>query len=135
MAFGAKKIYPIDTKPGTGVGVGIPFNAPGVFKTTYTTKEAIKTNLINYFLTNHTEIPLNPTFGGNLRVFIFQQINTGNLDSLKEDIQYQIGLYFPSVIIASLNIDSFPDINQINVVLKYNIADTGLSDTVEIVFT
>ena len=135
MAFGAKKIYPIDTKPGTGVGVAIPFNAPGTFRTTYTTKEAIKTNLINYFLTNHNEIPLNPTFGGNLRVFIFQQINTGNLDSLKEDIQYQIGLYFPSVIIASLNIDSFPDINQINVVLKYNIQDTGLSDTVEIVFT
>jgi hypothetical protein len=135
MAFGAKKIYPIDTKPGTGVGVAIPFNAPGVFRTTYTTKEAIKTNLINFFLTNKNEIYLNPTFGGNLRAFIFQQISTGNLDSLKEDIQYQLGLYFPSVIIGSLNIDSFPDINQINVVLKYNIQDTGLSDTVEIVFT
>jgi phage baseplate assembly protein W len=135
MAFGAKKIYPIDTKPGTGVGVAIPFNAPGVFRTTYTTKESIKTNLINFFLTNKNEIYLNPTFGGNLRAFIFQQINTGNLDSLKEDIQYQLNLYFPSVIIASLNIDSFPDINQINVVLKYNIQDTGLSDTVEIVFT
>ena len=47
MAFGAKKIFPIDTKPGTGVGVAIPFNAPGVFKTTYTTKEAVKNNLIN----------------------------------------------------------------------------------------
>jgi len=92
-------------------------------------------NLINFFLTNKNEIYLNPTFGGNLRAFIFQQISTGNLDSLKEDIQYQLGLYFPSVIIGSLNIDSFPDINQINVVLKYNIQETGLSDTVEIVFT
>jgi phage baseplate assembly protein W len=135
MAFGAKKIYPIDTKPGTGVGVAIPFNAPGVFKITYTTREAIKTNLINFFLTNKNEIYLNPTFGGNLRAFIFQQINTGNLDSLKEDIQYQIGLYFPSVIIESLNIDSQPDINQINIILKYNIADTGLTDTLEIAFT
>ena len=135
MAFGAKKIYPIDTKPGTGVGVAIPFNAPGVFRTTYTTREAIKTNLINFFLTNKNEIYLNPTFGGNLRAFIFQQIDTGNLDSLKEDIQYQIGLYFPSVIIASLNIDSQPDINQINIILKYNIADTGFTDTLEIAFT
>ena len=135
MAFGAKKIYPIDTRPGTGVGVAIPFNAPGVFKITYTTREAIKTNLINFFLTNKNEIYLNPTFGGNLRAFIFQQINTGNLDSLKEDIQYQIGLYFPSVIIESLNIDSQPDINQINIILKYNIADTGLTDTLEIAFT
>ena len=135
MTFGAKKIYPIDTRPGTGVGVAIPFNAPGVFKTTYTTKEAIKNNLINFFLTNKNEIYLNPTFGGNLRAFIFQQINTGNLDSLKEDIQYQLNLYFPSVIIESLNIDSFPDTNQINIILKYNIQDTGLSDTVEIAFT
>jgi phage baseplate assembly protein W len=135
MAFGAKKIYPIDTKPGTGVGVAIPFNAPGVFRTTYTTREAIKTNLINFFLTNKNEIYLNPIFGGNLRAFIFQQIDTGNLDSLKEDIQYQIGLYFPSVIIESLNIDSQPDINQINIILKYNIADTGLTDTLEIAFT
>ena len=135
MAFGAKKIYPIDTRPGTGVGVAIPFNAPGVFKITYTTREAIKTNLINFFLTNKNEIYLNPIFGGNLRAFIFQQIDTGNLDSLKEDIQYQIGLYFPSVIIASLNIDSQPDINQINIILKYNIADTGFTDTLEIAFT
>jgi phage baseplate assembly protein W len=135
MAFGAKKIYPIDTKPGTGVGVAIPFNAPGVFKITYTTKEAIKNNLINFFLTNKNEIYLNPTFGGNLRAFIFQQINTGNLDSLKEDIQYQLNLYFPSVIVESLNIDSQPDINQINVILKYNIADTGFTDTLEIAFT
>ena len=135
MAFGAKKIYPIDTKPGTGVGVAIPFNAPGVFRITYTTREAIKTNLINFFLTNKNEIYLNPTFGGNLRAFIFQQINTGNLDSLKEDIQYQLNLYFPSVIVESLNIDSQPDINQINVILKYNIADTGFTDTLEIAFT
>ena len=134
MAFGAKKIYPIDTKPGTGVGVAIPFNAPGVFRITYTTKEAIKNNLINFFLTNKNEVYLNPTFGGNLRAFIFQQINTGNLDSLKEDIQSQLNLYFPSVIVESLNIDSQPDINQINIVLKYNIADTGFTDTLEITF-
>ena len=135
MAFGAKKIFPVDFKPGTAVGVGLPFNAPAVFNSTYTTKDAIKYNLLNYFLTNKTERYLNPNFGGNLRAFIFQQIDTGNLDSLKEDIQYQLNLYFPSVIIGSLNIDSFPDINQINVILKYNIKDTGLSDTVEIAFT
>ena len=49
MAFGAKKIFPLDTKPGTGIGLSLPFNAPGVFKTTYTTKETVKYNLINFF--------------------------------------------------------------------------------------
>ena len=135
MAFGAKRIYPIDTKPGTGVGVAIPFNAPGVFKTTYTTREATKSNLINFFLTNKGEIYLNPTFGGGLREFLFQQITEGTTEDLKQDIQQQLGLYFPQIVIESLNIDSIPDINQINVVLKYNIADTGINDTIEIAFT
>ena len=135
MAFGAKKIFPIDTKPGTGVGVTIPFNAPGVFKTTYTTKEAVKNNLINFFLTNQNEIYLNPTFGGNLRAFVFQQISDGNLESLKEDIQSQLTLYFPNVVVGSLDIDSIPDEQQVNIILKYNIVDTGLTDTLEIAFT
>ena len=117
MAFGAKKIFPIDTRPGTGVGIALPFNAPSVFKTTYTTHESIKYNLINYFLTNKNERYLNPIFGGNLRAFIFQQITDNNIEYLEQDIQNQIGLYFPNVIIGSLNINSYPDFNQIEVIL------------------
>jgi phage baseplate assembly protein W len=135
MAFGAKKIFPLDTKPGTGIGIALPFNASGVFKTTYTTKETVKYDLINFFLTNQNERYLNPTFGGNLRAFLFQQITEGNTDSLKEDIQYQLSVYFPNVIVESLEIDSLPEFNQINVVLKYNIADTGLNDIIQLAFT
>ena len=134
MAFGAKKIFPIDTRPGTGVGIALPFNAPSVFKTTYTTQESIKYNLINYFLTNKNERYLNPIFGGNLRSFIFQQIAEDNIDSLKQDIQYQLNVYFPNVIVASLNIDSIPDEYQINIELKYSIQDTGLTDTIQLSF-
>jgi hypothetical protein len=47
VAFGAKKIYPIDTKPSVAVGIGLPFNGPAVFNSTYLTKDAIKANLIN----------------------------------------------------------------------------------------
>jgi phage baseplate assembly protein W len=134
MAFGAKIINPIDFRPGTGIGVAIPFNAPGVFKTTYTTAEATKTNLINYFLTNENERYLSPNFGGNLRAFIFQQIEDNNVEGLKEDVQSKIATNFPQVNIDSLEIDSYPDNNQINIVLKYNINNTT-SDTLEIAFT
>lgn len=135
MAFGAKKIFPIDTKPGTGVGVGLPFNAPGVFNTTYTTQNAIRNNLINFFLTNSTERYLQPNFGGDLRQFIFQQIDDGNAETLKEDIQSKISIYFPNVIIKKLDILSYPDINQITVDLKYTIKDTGLTDEIQLAFT
>ena len=47
MAFGAKKIFPIDQYPRKAVGVALPFNAPSVFSSTYITKDAIRNNLIN----------------------------------------------------------------------------------------
>ena len=134
MAFGAKKIFPIDTKPSTAVGISIPFNAVNVFNSTYITKDAIRNNLINFFLTNPKERYLNVLFGGGLRAFIFEQITTGNLDFLKEDIQSKIALYFPSVIVTSLEITSESDTNQVFVSLYYNIRDTGITDQIEIAF-
>lgn len=134
MAFGAKKIFPIDRKPSTAVGVDIPFNAPAVFMSNYLTQDAIKNNLINFFLTNQNERYLNPNFGGNLRAFIFEQISTNNLEGLKEDIQSQLGLYFPNIIISALDILSSPDTNQITVDFTYSIANTGITDELSLSF-
>jgi phage baseplate assembly protein W len=134
MAYGAKKIFPIDQKPRVAIGVSIPFNQPGVFGSTYMTKDAIKTNLINYFLTNTGERYLDPTFGGNLRIYIFEQITSGNMDYLKEDIQTKINKYFPSVIVNSLNILQNPDYNTITVELYYSIKDTGITDSLQLEF-
>jgi len=134
MAYGAQKIFPIDTKPGTAIGISLDFSNPGVFQSTYLTKDAIKNNLINFFLTNQPERYLNPLFGGNLRNFIFEQITANNTDFLKQDIQTQIGLYFPNVIVARLDVIEYPDINQVVVTLKYTIADTNISDQLDIAF-
>lgn len=134
MAFGAKRIFPIDQKPGTAVGVSIPFNAPAVFNSTYTTKDAIRNNLLNFFLTNQTERYLNNQFGANLRAFIFEQINSDNLDSLKENIQSLISQYFANIRVDKLDILQYPDYNEINVQLFYSIINTGITDQVEITF-
>lgn len=135
MAFGSKKIFPIDQKPGTAVGISIPFNAPNVFFSTYTTKDAIKNNLLNFFLTNNKERYLNNKFGANLRAFIFEQISSNNIDFLQETIQSLIGQYFNNIKIENLNINEFPDSNEINVILVYSIINTGLTDQIEITFT
>lgn len=134
MAFGAKKIFPIDQRPGVAVGLSLPFNAPSVFKSTYTTQESIKYNLINFFLTNTNERYLNPLFGGNLRAFIFEQITAGNLDFLKENISSQIFTYFKNVIVDDLQIFQDTDNNSINVVLTYSIKDTGNNDQIQLSF-
>jgi len=51
MAYGLKKISPLDLKPSTGIGVKIPFSSDAVFQSIYTTKEQTKYNIINYLLT------------------------------------------------------------------------------------
>lgn len=135
MAFGAKKIFPIDTRPGTAVGVAIPFNAPNVFFQTYTTQDAIRNNLLNFFLTNQTERYLNNQFGANLRAFIFEQISSDNISDLKENIQSLLSQYFTNIRIDKLDILENPDNNEITIQLYYIIINTGITDQVQISFT
>jgi phage baseplate assembly protein W len=134
MAFNARKIYPIDTKPSTAVGINIPFNGDAVFNSTYLTKDAIKANLINYFLTNQNERYLNNGFGANLKAFIFEQINSDNVSFLKQDIQAKINQYFSNINLVDLTINQYPDTNSIGIILIYNIPNTNISDKLEITF-
>ncbi len=135
MAFGARIINPIDFKPSTALGVSILFNAPSVFNSTYVSKEATKNNLINFLLTNPSERYLNPSFGAGLKSFIFEQITSGNIESLKENITSQIRSFFPTVLIQDLQILPNSDLNSILVNLTYNVIDTSVVDTIQLEFT
>ena len=60
MAYGLKKISPLDLRTSTAIGVNIPFSAQNVFTSVYTTKEQTKYNLINFLLTDKGERPFSP---------------------------------------------------------------------------
>jgi phage baseplate assembly protein W len=132
MAFNERKIFPLDTKPSTAIGIGIPFNGSAVFNSTYLTKDAIKANLINYFLTNKNERYLNNEFGANIKAFIFEQINNDSLSFLKDDIQTKINQYFPNIEVNNIEVTQPQDTNIVNVSLNYNIPYTNISDKLEI---
>lgn len=134
MAINPRKIYPIDTKPSVAVGISLPLNKPSVFGSTYLTKDAIKYNLINFFLTNKYERYLNNNFGANLRAFIFEQITNGNIDFLKEDIQTKLNQNFSNINLISLSVNQFPDNNALQVIMEYNIPNTNIEDKIEITF-
>ena len=135
MAFGARQIFPNDLRPRTAIGVDLPFNGAGVFVLNYTTKDAIKNNLINYFLTNPGERPANPTFGAGLRAYIFTQIESNNLDFIKEDIQQKLGSNFPNIAVDSVEVLGQEDYNIINIIIKYSVANTGINDELQLTFT
>ena len=120
MAFNPIQIYPIDLEDSVAIGVNIPFSAPSVFTSNYQTKDAIKNNLLNFFLTNKGERPLNPSFGGGLRAFIFEQITNDNLDFLKEDVEQKLTNYFPNVKIEDLTVTGVGE-HSVKIMLKYSI--------------
>ena len=130
MAFNPEQISPIDFDKSAAVGVDIPFNGNAVFKSNFQTKDAIKNNLINFFLTNPGDRFLNPTFGGGLRNFVFQQIDSDNTDFLKEDISTKVKNFFPNVNIISLNISQNNDFNSLIIDLNYQINNTNINDTI-----
>lgn len=129
MPFNPQQINPLDLNPNVAVGVNLPFNGPSVFTPNYLTVQAVKNNLINYFLTNPGEYPLNPTFGGGLRAFLFDQITEGTLIGLESKITSNIASVFPNIIINSLEILQDPDNNTLTVQLKYSIANSNVNDT------
>ena len=134
MAVGAVRKFPNDTRQRVGIGVDIPFSSGGVYTPNYTTKEAIKNNIINYFLTNPGERPANPLFGGGLRNFIFEQISFENLDFLKEDINTKLQQFFPDVVINEVEVIGNEDQNEVVVNLQYAVSNTGIEDELNLSF-
>lgn len=135
MAYGAKQIFPNDLRPRTAIGFELPINGNAVFTPNYQTKDAVKNNLINYFLTNPGERPGNPTFGAGLRKYIFTQIGDENLDFIKEDIQQKIVQNFPNILLNSVIMTQDPDFNRIRVSINYSIVNTGINDELELSFS
>ena len=103
------------------IGVSIPFSNSSVFNQTFNTADQIKSNLINYFLTNKGERILNPTYGGNLRSLLFEQITEETISVLQQRISTDLENRFPIIEVKSLVINPQSDLNIVNIVLTYNV--------------
>ena len=135
MAFRVANKFPIDTKPRVAVGVSIPFSSPSVFTSTYTTKEQLKSNLRNYFMTSPGERYINPLFGGGLRDIVFENLEQRTFDIVKQRVQADLSKYFPNVQINVLDVFGTPDENMLMVSLTYNVINFGITDNLEIIIT
>jgi len=134
MAYTIPSKFPVDTLPDVAVGVSIPFSGIAVFNQTYLTKNQIKSNLINFFLTNQGERYLNPNFGGGLRKLLFEAISANTLDSFESYLKEQLKLLFPNVNIQNLEITAQPDSNLVALSLKYQVLNQS-SDDIQINFS
>lgn len=152
MAYNVRKIQPIDLEGRKIVGVKLPFGGnhsdmygdglylekerqrlqkrkarSTVFVPTYQTKDAIKTNLMNYFLTARGERYFNLSFGNELLKSLFEHDTPERrqiiLDSTRRDLQ----VWFPTVSIIQLEINPVYE-NAIQLYLKYAIRGANVID-------
>lgn len=132
MAFGAVQKYSIEAtgslNPQRAVGVAIPFNGNSIFKLTYTTRDQLKSNLVNFFLTPKGSRVFNPTFGSNIKQYVFENINQGTFDALENLMQAELQQNFPNIVVDNLEIYGSEDNNQIQIVLTYSIKKFGITN-------
>jgi phage baseplate assembly protein W len=134
MAFQVQQINPLDLQPSVGVGVGLPFTSDQVFTTTYTTREAIKTNLVNYLLTEQGERFLNPEIGAGLRQFIFGQNTVDTSERVEETVRAGILRWFPNVTLNKITTQPSPDTTTFTLYINYSINMTNIQDELSINF-
>lgn len=145
MAYRISNTDPLGLDYQVIVGVSIPFvgassggstvsGADAVFNSTFTTTEQIRSNLINFILTNKGERPLNPNYGSDLRKYLFSNIgnesysfdngtdpyNNVGLDDLKSLLSSEIKNNFPEINVSNVSITPSYDTNAVNIVITYS---------------
>ena len=110
------------------VGIDFPFgrvpNQDGYFKTTKTTIESVKNNIILLLKTEKGERLFQPNLGLALRRFLFEQINEDTNILIENEIVDTFEKWLPFVEIRELDVNTQPinsDRNQIKIKVTFNI--------------
>lgn len=132
MPYLISRINPLDLSPSKGVGISIPFNGDTGLNITYTSKEAIRSNLLNFLLTNRRERIMNPNFGSTIREQIFEQITEGTFDNIENIIYQGVQTHFPTIKINELYVTN--NNNEITIYFSYSVINTNIDDDIQINF-
>jgi phage baseplate assembly protein W len=129
------RVNPLDLQGNIAIGVSLPFNGPaGPFNSTYSTKDQIKSNLINLILTSPGERIMNPEFGCRLREVLFEGINNNIDDLIKNNINNSIFTYIPEIESTDITINRSPDENLVTVIIKYKLTLSQETDQITLQF-
>ena len=113
------RVNPLDLRKNIAIGVSLPFKGP--FKSTFTTKDQIKSNLINLLLTNKGERVMNPTFGCDIKNQLFQNITTQLQQNIIDIIIEAVNTFIPEIRLLDVVVSPDIDSNSISITIDYQI--------------
>ena len=126
------RVNPLDLRKNIAIGVSLPFKGP--FTSTFTTKDQIKSNLINLLLTNKGERVMNPTFGCDIKNQLFENITIESEQKIINSIVDSVNLFLPEVRLLNVEITPEIDFNQISLTVYYSINISNTPGQVTIQF-
>jgi len=126
------RVNPLDLRKNIAIGVSLPFKGP--FNSTFTTKDQIKSNLVNLLLTNKGERVMNPNFGCNIKKQLFESITTENEQKIIDSIVEAVNTFIPEVQLLNIIIIPNTDLNSIDVTIDYKIIISNTPGTLTIQF-
>ena len=105
MAYKVVEINEINTGPKAAIGVKFPFNAPGVFRKSFTTDEQASTNIKSLLLTRKGERYEQPNFGTDLLNVLFEPMTDGIKEFIETTITDAVNFWLPYIKIENIDID------------------------------
>jgi phage baseplate assembly protein W len=124
------RIDPRDLDKNRAIGISIPFNAGGVFNQTYSTKDQIKSNLINLLLTYKGERIENPEFGADLSRLLFEPLTEDLYPRIQNQIISSVNMYIPEITLLDIEITPNIDYNTVSINVSYRLNISGQQDNI-----
>jgi len=113
------KINPLDLDTRKAIGTKIPFNKKSIFESNFSTKNQIKSNLINLLLTSKGERFHEPNYGIGLREILFEpNIETADkISQLKGLINQNITIHIPQITATDIKVDPIKNTNNLSLII------------------
>ena len=120
-----------------GIGINKSSNSNGVFSTNYTTLTQAKDNLKNLILTKKGERLMNPDFGCDVWLVLFEQMDGATIETrIETAIVDAVDTWLPYLSLTSIVFDyddNDIDTNKISLDIQFSLASNpNLTESVQI---
>tara|TARA_B100000287_G_scaffold362119_1_gene355207 strand:- start:2233 stop:2712 length:480 start_codon:yes stop_codon:yes gene_type:complete len=141
----SRKPYIVDNDTNVSIGLDLPIrkgdDKQGYFASTYTTIEAVKVNIRNLLNTHQGERLMQPTFGIDLRKYLFEQVGEESVLPIQDSILDVLSFWLPFVEVRNIEIATNNDdlsigVNSMILNIVFNIKqDPNTLDSVQVTIT
>ena len=98
-----------------------------------TNEDSVKRSIRNILLTNYSERPFQPLFGGNITALLFENFTGSTIATSKQIVSTAIKNYEPRAILHDVLISGNPDSNELSVKVVFSTKNRTEPDVLDII--